>query len=441
MAKSAKPVFFCGECGYETSKWLGNCPGCGAWNTIIEAASINRSSSPSVGNAARPLCIIDSDNVKRFTSGMEELDRVLGGGFSPGMVVLIGGDPGVGKSTLLLQAAGHISKSIKVMYVSGEESASQVKSRAERLKIETDMLLLNEMDIGVIEAEIQTHKPEFMVIDSIQTMYVPELSGNTGSISQVRESTAALTKIAKQFGIAMVIVGHVTKDGAIAGPRILEHMVDTVLYFEGERLADYRLVRAVKNRYGSTNEIGVFEMRESGMAQVSDPSKLFLSGQHLPGCSVACVMEGTRPMLVEIQALLSYTVFGTPRRTAAGIDAGRLALMLAVLENKARVKLSDKDAYINVMGGLKIAERSADLAIALCIASCSKNTPLGENTVAIGEVGLTGEIRAVSHMEKRIAECVRLGFKNIIVPRSDGLIFKDINLIPARNIAEAVALI
>lgn len=441
MPKTAHPVFFCGECGYESSKWLGKCPGCGSWNTLVESAAIKVRPTGAFAQA-QLLSEVDSASASRTGTGMEELDRVLGGGMVPGMTVLIGGDPGIGKSTLLLQVTAHLSSKGKALYVSGEESPAQIKMRAERMGIGSDVFLLAQTDLSMVEAEIQRLRPGFVVIDSIQTMVCPELPGTAGSVSQVREATSALTRIAKQTGAAVCIVGHVTKDGAIAGPRILEHMVDTVLYFEGERHADLRLLRAVKNRFGSTNEVGVFEMCDSGMRQVHDPSRLFLSGQHLPGCAVVCALEGTRPMLAEVQALLAQTAFGSPRRTAAGIDAGRLSLLLAVMENKARLRLSDKDVYLNVVGGLRIMERAADLAVVLCVASCYKDKPMEKNIAAIGEVGLTGEVRVVSQMEKRIRECVRLGFSSIIVPRAESLpAVSGASLIPVRNVAEAAALL
>lgn len=441
MAKNTKPVFFCGECGYECAKWLGKCPGCGSWNTLVEATALPAGSA-GVFSPAQPLSAIDVSETKRFTTGMEELDRVLGGGLCPGMVALLGGDPGVGKSTLLLQAAARLAQAEKVLYVSGEESPSQIKSRAQRLDIREEILLLNETDVAAIEQEIARLRPKFVIIDSIQTMQCPELPGTAGSVGQVRESAGVFIKLAKRTGTVVLIVGHVTKDGAIAGPRILEHMVDTVLYFEGERHADLRLLRAVKNRFGSTNEVGVFEMREAGMQQVQDPSRLFLSGEHLPGCAITCSLEGTRPMLAEVQALLSPTSFGSPRRMATGLDLGRLNLLLAVLENKARLRLSDKDVYVNAVGGLRLIERAVDLSVALCVASCHKNAPLGEHTAAIGEVGLTGEVRTVSQMERRVRECARLGFTSLIVPRGQTNIpVEGVQFTPVRNIAEAVALL
>ena len=412
---------------------------------MVEAPAAQKArggTSVAGGSMSKRLGEIDIKNTARSLSGMSELDRVLGGGLAGGMVVLLGGDPGIGKSTLLLQVAGHAAQEAVVLYVTGEESLAQVKQRAVRLSVKTDIYLLAETDLTVIEAEIQRLQPVFVVVDSVQTMHLPDLPAAAGSVTQVREVTAVLTQIAKRAGCVMWIVGHVTKDGGIAGPRVLEHMVDVVLYFEGERHADLRLLRTVKNRYGSTNEIGVFEMRDTGMHEVQDPSRLFLSGQYLPGCAVTCTLEGTRPMLVEVQALLAQNAYGSPRRTATGIDGGRLALLLAVLENKARVKLNDKDVYFNVVGGLKLQDRAVDLGIALCVASCYQDTPLEKHTAAIGEVGLTGEVRAVSQMEKRMRECVRLGFNRLIVPRMDALPeLSDAQILQVRNVAEAVALL
>lgn len=440
MAKNDKPVFFCGECGYESPRWVGKCPACDSWNTMVEAKTVKVQGARV--QSAKRLLDVQLEEFVRSSTGMQELDRVLGGGLAPGMVVLLGGDPGIGKSTLLLQVAGHVAASQGVLYVSGEESQPQIKHRALRLNIGGDIHLLCETDFATIEAEIERLSPGLIVVDSIQTMYCAHVPGATGSVSQVREVTALLTKLAKRSGAIVWIVGHVTKEGGIAGPRILEHMVDIVLYFEGERHADLRLLRAVKNRFGSTNEMGVFEMREAGMVPVKDPSFLFLSGQHLPGCAVSCVLEGTRPMLVEVQSLLAQSAFGSPRRTCAGIDSGRLALLLAVLENKARLRLSDRDVYLNVIGGLRIMDRASDLGIALCIASSYKDVPLKPSTAALGEIGLTGEVRAVSQMEKRMRECVRLGFANIIVPRVDGLPqIEGAQLLRVRNVLEAVALL
>ncbi|MEG1547112.1 MAG: DNA repair protein RadA [Clostridia bacterium] len=439
MPKSDKAVYICGECGYESSKWLGRCPACDSWNTMVEEAHV---SAPSVlRSTALPLSAVSVGDAKRVSTGMDELDRVLGGGIVAGSTVLLGGDPGIGKSTLLMQTAASLAKIGKVLYVTGEESASQLKLRAERLGLAGDMLLLAETDLSNIDAEYRRLKPDYLVIDSIQTMYSPDSSSAPGSVSQVRECTAQLTRIAKSSCCAIFIVGHVTKEGAIAGPRILEHMVDTVLYFEGDRHDALRLLRAVKNRYGSTNEIGVFEMRDTGMAEVADPSALFISGNNSPGCAVTCALEGTRPMLVEVQSLLSPTAFNNPRRMATGLDGNRLVLLLAVLERKAGLRLADKDVYANVVGGIRLDERAGDLAISLCIASALLDLPLPARTAAIGELSLTGEVRAVSRMDKRINECARLGFTTIILPKCDLPTSKGIKFMPVTTIGDAVRLL
>ena len=436
-----KTVFVCGECGYESGKWMGKCPGCNSWNTMVEAAPapIIRSGMPA---RALPISEVRAESARRMTTGLGELDRVLGGGIVAGSTVLIGGDPGIGKSTLLMQAADKLSASGAVLYVSGEESAAQLKLRAERLGLGPDMLLLAETDIGVIESEIARTKPAFLIIDSIQTMFCPELNSAPGSVSQVRETTAFLIRTAKASECAVFIVGHVTKDGAIAGPRVLEHMVDTVLYFEGDRHDAFRLLRAVKNRFGSTNEIGVFEMCENGMNEMPDPSSLFLSGTDAPGCAVTCALEGTRPMLAEVQSLISNSPFNNPRRMSAGIDQSRLVLMLAVLEKKAYLSFSDKDVYINVVGGLRIDERSSDLALAMCLASSLLDAPIPRGTVCIGEISLTGEVRPIGRMDKRISECVRLGYSRIVVPRSGKYPAVDgAELVRVSSVADAVRLI
>ena len=378
MAKAKGSVFFCGECGYESTKWLGKCPACGSWNTMLEQKKI--SSVPSINNLtyahAIPLADVTTTASGRVSSGIGELDRVLGGGIVPGSVTLLGGDPGIGKSTLLMQTAAELTKQGTVLYVTGEESASQLKLRAERLGVGGDMLILAENDLSAIESEVDRVKPAYVMIDSIQTMYSADCSGANGSTSQIREATSLITRMAKRTGAATFIVGHVTKDGAIAGPRILEHMVDTVLYFEGDRQDSFRLLRSVKNRFGSTDEIGVFEMRSTGMAEISDPSTLFITGTDLPGCAVTCAMEGTRPMMVEVQALLSTSPFSNPRRMAAGLDNNRLVLLLAVLEKKAGLRFYDKDVYTNVVGGIRLDERACDLAVAMCIAGAGADIAL-----------------------------------------------------------------
>lgn len=444
MAKAKGSVFFCGECGYESTKWLGKCPACGSWNTMLEQKKI--SSVPSINNLtyahAIPLADVTTTASGRVSSGIGELDRVLGSGIVPGSVTLLGGDPGIGKSTLLMQTAAELTKQGTVLYVTGEESASQLKLRAERLGVGGDMLILAENDLSAIESEVDRVKPAYIMIDSIQTMYSAECSGTNGSISQIREATSLITRMAKRTGAATFIVGHVTKDGAIAGPRILEHMVDTVLYFEGDRQDSFRLLRSVKNRFGSTDEIGVFEMRSTGMAEISDPSTLFITGTDLPGCAVTCAMEGTRPMMVEVQALLSTSPFSNPRRMAAGLDNNRLVLLLAVLEKKAGLRFYDKDVYTNVVGGIRLDERACDLAVAMCIAGAGADIALPPRTAILGELSLTGEVRPVNRLDKRIQECARLGFSHIVVPNSDTLPKIDgLNYTRVKNIREALCIL
>ena len=441
MAKAKGSVFFCGECGYESTKWLGKCPACGSWNTMLEQKKI--SSVPSINSLAYahaiPLADVTTTASGRVSSGIGELDRVLGGGIVPGSVTLLGGDPGIGKSTLLMQTAAELTKQGTVLYVTGEESASQLKLRAERLGVGGDMLILAENDLSAIESEVDRVKPAYIMIDSIQTMCSAECSGANGSISQIREATSLITRMAKRTGAATFIVGHVTKDGAIAGPRILEHMVDTVLYFEGDRQDSFRLLRSVKNRFGSTDEIGVFEMRSTGMAEISDPSTLFITGSDLPGCAVTYAMEGTRPMMVEVQALLSTSPFSNPRRMAAGLDNNRLVLLLAVLEKKAGLRFYDKDVYTNVVGGIRLDERAGDLAVAMCIAGAGADIALPPRTAILGELSLTGEVRPVNRLDKRIQECARLGFSHIVVPNSDTLPKVDgLNYTRVKNIREAL---
>lgn len=444
MAKAKGSVFFCGECGYESTKWLGKCPACGSWNTMLEQKKI--SSVPSINSLAYahaiPLADVTTTASGRVSSGIGELDRVLGGGIVPGSVTLLGGDPGIGKSTLLMQTAAELTKQGTVLYVTGEESASQLKLRAERLGVGGDMLILAENDLSAIESEVDRVKPAYVMIDSIQTMYSSDCSGTNGSISQIREATSLITRMAKRTGAATFIVGHVTKDGAIAGPRILEHMVDTVLYFEGDRQDSFRLLRSVKNRFGSTDEIGVFEMRSTGMAEISDPSTLFITGTDLPGCAVTCAMEGTRPMMVEVQALLSTSPFSNPRRMAAGLDNNRLVLLLAVLEKKAGLRFYDKDVYTNVVGGIRLDERACDLAVAMCIAGAGADIALPPRTAILGELSLTGEVRPVNRLDKRIQECARLGFSHIVVPNSDTLPKVDgLNYTRVKNIREALCIL
>ena len=439
MAKD-RVTFICGECGYESAKWMGKCPQCDSWNTMTESAQVKVKAAAPGSSVSQKLSKVTPLPQKRVSAGMEELDRVLGGGLLRGMAVLLGGDPGIGKSTLLLQAADALGREGIVLYASGEESAAQIKLRADRLGMKNDIDILCETDLEHIIDEAIAVKCNVLIIDSIQTMYSEESAGAPGSVSQVRAATARLTRFAKDTGVVVFIVGHVTKDGNIAGPRVLEHIVDTVLYFEGDRHEGLRLLRAVKNRFGSTNEVGVFEMCDNGMREVVDPSKLFLSGESAPGCAVTCAMEGSRPILAEVQALLTENAFGNPRRTSAGVDAYRLSLMLAVLEKKAHLKLSNKDVYLNVVGGLRLDERSTDLAVALCVASALMDVPLPKHTAALGEVGLTGEVRGVARIDPRLSECARLGYSTVLVPKLtkkpkiDGL-----TIVPVSTVGEAIA--
>lgn len=422
MAKS-KSVFVCNECGYESSGWLGKCPACNQWNTFTEENLVSSSGKSSSGGAkeVKPISIndIQIDKEERHTTGLKELDRVLGGGIIKGSLILVGGDPGIGKSTLLLQVCDSLKTGSNILYVSGEESIKQIKIRADRLGIRNPALLMvSETSFKSVERLIDKEKPGFVIIDSIQTIFNDELTSAPGSVSQVRDVTAGLMRIAKSNGISIIIVGHVTKEGAIAGPRVLEHMVDTVLYFEGERHMSYRVLRSVKNRFGSTNEIGIFEMRDVGLVEVDNPSAIMLSGrpENVPGSVVVSSLEGTRPMLIEIQALVCPTSFGMPRRMATGIDYNRITLLMAVLEKRVGMQLSSCDAYVNVVGGLKIDEPACDLGIIMAIASSFRNTSVDEGTVLIGEVGLTGEVRAVSQIDKRVMEALRIGFKSCIIP-------------------------
>lgn len=396
----------------------------------------------SSGTGAVKLSTVDGKEAARTKTGIGEFDRVLGGGVVAGSTVLIGGDPGIGKSTLLLQAASNLLSSAQVLYVSGEESKAQLKLRAERCGVSGDLLVMTETSISTIENEIERTKPAFLIIDSIQTMVSPEVASAAGSVTQIREVTAALTRIAKMNGCAVFIVGHVTKEGAIAGPRLLEHMVDTVLYFEGDRHDAFRLLRAVKNRFGSTNEIGIFEMRGDGMAEVSDPSEMFISGNNDTGCAVTCIMEGNRPILVEVQSLLSSTVYANPRRMAAGMDNNRLMLLLAVLERRAGVRTGEKDVYTNAVGGIRVDDRGADLAVIMAVAGSVFDKRLPERTAVLGEVSLTGEIRPVDRMLNRANECARRGYTRVIAPYSGSLKgIKDIETITVRNIREALSLL
>jgi DNA repair protein RadA/Sms len=441
MANKDRVTYICGECGYESAKWMGKCPQCESWNTMTEFAEVKVKSSVRVGTAvSQKLSKVQPLPQKRISAGMGELDRVLGGGLIRGMVVLLGGDPGIGKSTLLLQAADTLAEDGVVLYVSGEESASQIKLRADRLGMKNDIDILCETDLDQIIDEATNTRCSVLIVDSIQTIVSEESAGAPASVSQVRAATARLTRYAKETGVIVLIVGHVTKDGNIAGPRVLEHIVDTVLYFEGDRHEGLRLLRAVKNRFGSTNEVGVFEMGDGGMREVADPSRLFLSGESAPGCCVTCAMEGTRPILAEVQSLLTDNAFGNPRRTSAGVDTGRLSLLLAVLEKKAHLRLSTKDVYLNVVGGLKLDERSTDLAVALCVASAMMDLPLPARTAALGEVGLTGEVRALSRIETRLNECVRLGYDTVLLPKAaKAPKIEGLKLVPVATVGEAIA--
>lgn len=431
MAKGKKTVFFCQNCGYESPKWMGQCPGCRQWNTFVEetfSASSGRGISqtmPKAGTRNEPVALtkIQAGEDDRIKTEIEELDRVLGGGIVQGSMVLVGGDPGIGKSTLLLQVCRQLSnKDHKVLYISGEESLRQIKLRAERIGEFNDLLLLMcETNLEAIRSTIERVKPEAVVIDSIQTMYNEEISSAPGSVSQVRESTGILMQIAKGLGISVFIVGHVTKDGSVAGPRVLEHMVDTVLYFEGDRQVAYRILRSVKNRFGSTNEIGVFEMRDKGLDEVKNPSQAMLNGRptDASGSVVVCSIEGTRPILIEIQALVTRTNFGLPRRTSVGIDYNRVNLLMAVLEKRAGLHLGDWDAYVNLAGGMKLGEPAIDLGIVMAIASSYKNKVVDPELLIFGEVGLSGEIRGVSMAEQRVREAEKLGFTACLMPKAN----------------------
>lgn len=451
MAK-AKTIYFCQECGHESSKWMGQCPGCRQWNTFVEE-TVDTDIRKSAGvrkqlQSVRPVTLsaVEMKQEERFLSGFPELDHVLGGGIVPASLVLVGGDPGIGKSTLLLQVCRNLSAAhIPVLYISGEESLQQIKLRAQRIGTFTDSLsLLCETNLEVIDGVLRKEKPGVVVIDSIQTMYSENIASSPGSVSQVREATGALMQLAKGLGITIFIVGHVTKEGVVAGPRVLEHMVDTVLYFEGDRYAAYRMLRSVKNRFGSTNEIGVFEMREQGLEEVANPSEYMLSGKpkDASGSVVACSMEGTRPILLEVQALVCRSNFGIPRRTAAGTDTNRVNLLMAVLEKRLNLRLGECDAYVNIAGGIKMNEPALDLGIVLAIISSYKERCIDEKTICFGEVGLSGEVRAVSMAKQRILEARKLGFSTCILPKvviDPEETIDGITLIGVENVKEAVA--
>ncbi len=434
-----KTLYVCGECGYETPRWMGKCPQCGSWNTLVEEERVLTHASAASGTKAVPLSRVKAEAQIRISTGISELDRVLGGGLVKGMVILLGGDPGIGKSTLLLEAADHFSALGPVLYVSGEESNSQIRLRADRLGINGENLLLyTETSAEEAIERAKECKAQLLIVDSIQTMQTEAAESAAGSVSQVRAATALFTRFAKDTGTIVFIVGHVTKDGAIAGPRVLEHIVDTVLYFEGDRHEGLRLLRAVKNRFGSTNELGVFEMGETGMREVADPGALFVSGRHVVGTAITCVLEGSRPLLCEIQSLLCPTAFGSPRRTAIGLDYNRLNVLLAVLERKARLKLSDQDVYCDIAGSLRVLDRGADLATAMCLASSVLEKPLPEKTVLIGEVGLTGEVRPASQLDTRLKEAARLGYTTAIVPARGKVQDCGIRLVRVADVSEAI---
>lgn len=469
MAKAKATSFFCKECGFESAKWLGQCPGCRQWNTFVEeltakkepAAKRGIGSGSAYGNGLKDqaggapvkikpsyLSEISLDEQDRMATGYEELDRVLGGGVVRGSLVLVGGDPGIGKSTLLLQVCRNLAASgQKVLYISGEESLKQIKLRANRIgEVVGELLFLCETNLETIEAAISGEKPDVVIIDSIQTMFREEVTSAPGSVGQVRESTNLLMQIAKGAGIAIFIVGHVTKEGVVAGPRVLEHMVDTVLYFEGDRSAAYRIIRGVKNRFGSTNEIGVFEMREKGLEEVKNPSEYMLSGrpEDASGAVVACSLEGTRPVLLEVQALITPTLFGMPRRTAAGTDYNRVNVLMAVLEKRCHYELSRYDAYVNIAGGIRMNEPALDLAIVMAVISSLKDKPVNPRTIIFGEVGLAGEVRAVTMAEQRVNEAKKLGFETCVLPKTslDKMRRPEgIRLVGVENIRETIALL
>lgn len=455
MAKGKSTVFFCQNCGYESSKWLGQCPGCREWNTMVEEPAVKKGNAASgggmsPGTAVVPVSLgeVDIREGERMTTHIAELDRVLGGGIVPGSLTLVGGDPGIGKSTLLLQVCRYMAADgRKLLYISGEESLRQIKLRANRIGDFSDNLkLLCETNLETVEQTIRREMPAVAVIDSIQTMYREEISSAPGSVSQVRESTNVLMQLAKGLGVSILIVGHVTKEGTVAGPRVLEHMVDTVLYFEGDRHASYRILRGVKNRFGSTNEIGVFEMREEGLMEVKNASEFMLSGkpEGASGSVVSCSMEGTRPILLEIQALVCRSNFGIPRRQAIGMDFNRLNLLMAVLEKRLNLQMSDCDAYVNLAGGMRIVEPAIDLGVAMAVASSFKNRVIDDKTIAFGEIGLSGEVRGVSMAENRVAEAAKLGFTTCILPAVNAGQIREkqeITVIGVRTVRDAIDLI
>ncbi len=445
MAK-AKTVFVCNQCGYESAKWLGKCPACNEWNSFYEEKVVNttKTASSKVKSVPTLLNNIEGKEIARTSTKIGELDRVLGGGIVKGSLILIGGEPGIGKSTLILEVCDKIEGNGKVLYVSGEESAEQVKIRADRMKIKNEnIMFLAETDIDIIEENILNMNPKLVIIDSIQTMYSSEITSVAGTVSQVREITARIMRICKANAITTIIIGHVTKDGNIAGPRVLEHMVDAVLYIEGERYFSYRVIRSVKNRFGSTNEIGMFEMQNEGMVEITNPSSILISERedNPAGSIIVASMEGTRPLLIEIQALTSFAVYGVPRRVANGIDYNKVTLLIAVLEKHAKMSISNQDAYVNVVSGIKITEPAVDLGVALALVSSFKNKSIPKDVVAMGEIGLTGEIRTINMIDKRLKECEKMGFKKCIIPENNKKLLKEkykLDIISVRNIGEAI---
>lgn len=454
MAGKSKTVYVCSECGYETAKWVGKCGGCGAWNTMVEDVKISqKTAAPAAvkktgGIYVKSLSEIKASDECRFVTEIKELDRVLGGGIVKGSVVLLSGDPGIGKSTILLQVCSALQNGLKILYVSGEESAIQIKLRAKRIGVDSDNVsIMTETDIETVCEYITSAKPDLVMIDSIQTMHHSEIASAAGSIVQVRECTSLLLRTGKSLDIPIFIVGHVNKGGDIAGPKVMEHIVDAVLYFEGERNQSYRILRAVKNRFGSTNEIGVFEMTESGLCEVENPSAMMLSGRmsDVSGGCITCVIEGTRPILAEVQGLVTATGFGNPRRTSAGFDYNRLNLLLAVLEKRLGLYFSNLDTYLNIVGGIRLDEPAADLAVAMALVSGLRDIPIDENLIAFGEVGLSGELRSVPRVQARVNEAARMGFKTCILPKASlkqiSVCPDSIELIGVRRLSDAVGII